>query len=357
ADLPVVLVRSHEFNYSETFVEDHVNHLTKNLTVLYGHPFPRFLKGGRSVLPEAVEQSVKSAIATGGTGSAELWGAYTAGLAAYFRTCGARVALVETGLMGAYVNEACVRAALPYVVHFHGLDAFGRELLERWHSQYRNFFATAAQLIVVSKAMRTQLIALGAPAERVVLAPYGVEVELPVLADPAKSEPQFIAVGRFVEKKGPHVTLRAFAAVQQRVPSARLVMIGDGPLLRPCQEWVEKSGLAGAVTFAGVQSRAEVSRQMAASRAFVQHSMTATNGDSEGLPLAVLEAGAHGLPVISTNWTGHEYMGTAGKHFVTVPFDDRTTMTISGGRFVRSANLSNYQFTNNSFLMGVSWRF
>lgn len=40
-----------------------------------------------------------------------------------------------------------------------------------------------------------------------------------------------------------------------------------------------------------------------------------------------------------------------------VPFDERTTMTISGGRFVRSANLPNYSFVNNSFLMGVSWRF
>lgn len=40
-----------------------------------------------------------------------------------------------------------------------------------------------------------------------------------------------------------------------------------------------------------------------------------------------------------------------------VPFDERTTLTISGGRFVRSANLPNYSFVNNSFLMGVSWRF
>lgn len=42
---------------------------------------------------------------------------------------------------------------------------------------------------------------------------------------------------------------------------------------------------------------------------------------------------------------------------LTVPFDDRTTMTVSGGRFVRTSNITNYQFTNNSFLMGVSWRF
>jgi len=40
-----------------------------------------------------------------------------------------------------------------------------------------------------------------------------------------------------------------------------------------------------------------------------------------------------------------------------VPFDERTTLTISGGRFVRSANLPNYSFVNNSTLVGVSWRF
>jgi hypothetical protein len=42
---------------------------------------------------------------------------------------------------------------------------------------------------------------------------------------------------------------------------------------------------------------------------------------------------------------------------LTVPFDERTTLTVSGGRFVRNANLPNYTFENNSFLMGVSWRF
>ncbi len=42
---------------------------------------------------------------------------------------------------------------------------------------------------------------------------------------------------------------------------------------------------------------------------------------------------------------------------LSVPFDERTNMIVSGGRFVRSSNIPNYDFTNNSFLMGVSWRF
>jgi len=42
---------------------------------------------------------------------------------------------------------------------------------------------------------------------------------------------------------------------------------------------------------------------------------------------------------------------------LSVPFDDRTTFSLSGGRFVRGATVSNYGFENNSFMFGVSWRF
>ncbi|HEY2873247.1 MAG TPA: tetratricopeptide repeat protein [Reyranella sp.] len=40
-----------------------------------------------------------------------------------------------------------------------------------------------------------------------------------------------------------------------------------------------------------------------------------------------------------------------------VPFDERTTFSVSGGRFVRSATLPNYAFENNNVMFGVSWRF
>ncbi len=303
SDLPVVIVRSHEHNYSETFLEDHVRFVSRKTTLLYGYPFPRFVAGGRSVLPEPLEQRLQAELAAGAV-SDGLWTDYATALAAFFGASGARVALVETGLMGAFVHRACEQAALPFVVHFHGLDAFGRELLERWQEHYRQFFKTAAQLVVVSEAMRSQLIKLGAPAARVVLAPYGVAVDGVAPAHPLQAGPRFVAVGRFVEKKAPHITLAAFGEVHRQVPTARLTMIGDGPMLNACREWAAKSGLAGAVTFAGVQSRAEVSRHMAASGIFVQHSVTAANGDSEGLPLAVLEAGAHGLPVVSTRHAG-----------------------------------------------------
>lgn len=303
-DLPVVLVRSHEYNYSETFVEDHVNYLSSKLTLLYGFPFPRFLRGGESVVPAALEQKLRGVVSGQVKLTPEIWGDYSEAVAEFLAKSGAKAVLVETGLMGAFVHEACERARLPFVVHFHGVDAFGQELLTSWLGRYRKFFQTAAGVVAVSKAMHAQLLKLGAVPERSLLGPYGVAVDLPALADPAKAPPRFAAVGRFVEKKAPHLTLQAFALVHRQVPEARLVMMGDGPLLAACQELAKQHGLADAVTFAGVCSREEVSRQLAASRVFVQHSVTAANGDSEGLPLAVLEAGAHGLPVVSTRHAG-----------------------------------------------------
>ena len=42
---------------------------------------------------------------------------------------------------------------------------------------------------------------------------------------------------------------------------------------------------------------------------------------------------------------------------LSIPFDQRTMFTVSGGRFIRSADIPNYAFTNNSALIGVTWRF
>jgi tetratricopeptide (TPR) repeat protein len=49
-----------------------------------------------------------------------------------------------------------------------------------------------------------------------------------------------------------------------------------------------------------------------------------------------------------------DFIGTVT---LAIPFDERTTVSLSGGRFARSASLPNYAFTNNNVMFGVSWRF
>jgi colanic acid/amylovoran biosynthesis glycosyltransferase len=189
-------------------------------------------------------------------------------------------------------------------VHFHGWDASIHDFLREMAEPYRRMFQYAAGVIGVSRAMCRKLVELGAPAERVHWVPCGIDCQAFAGGNPAAVGPQFLAVGRFTEKKAPDLTLRAFAATLQACPEARLQMIGFGPLLEPAQALARELGITNAVTFAGACPPAVVQEQMRQARCFVQHSIVAPNGDSEGTPVSILEAGASGLPVVSTRHAG-----------------------------------------------------
>lgn len=239
----------------------------------------------------------------------------TSGYVAAFRDRPA-VVLAEYGPTGVRVLDACARAGLPLVVHFHGYDSSVRAVLDEHRDGYRRMFAAAAAIIAVSRSMRDALIALGAPAEKVHYCPYGVDCDafrppmghrlehrLRDRADGA-APPVALAVGRFVEKKAPHLTIMAFARAHLLHPESRLRMIGDGPLLGVCKDLVAALALDHAVTFEGAQPHDDVREAMREVRCFVQHSVQAANGDCEGTPNAVIEAGASGLPCVVTRHAG-----------------------------------------------------
>jgi glycosyltransferase involved in cell wall biosynthesis len=193
---------------------------------------------------------------------------------------------------------------LPLIVHFHGFDASVHSVLEEHQKTYPLMFQQASAIIAVSRAMERKLITLGAPPERVHYNPYGINCNDFLGADPSSAPPAFLSVGRFVEKKAPQLTLSAFASVHRSVPEARLRMIGDGPLLDACRQQAVELNIQDVVTFLGAQSPAVVQSEMRSARCFVQHSMEAANGDCEGTPVGILEAGASGLPVVSTRHAG-----------------------------------------------------
>jgi glycosyltransferase involved in cell wall biosynthesis len=165
-------------------------------------------------------------------------------------------------------------------------------------------FHVAVGIIAVSRHMEKQLLQLGALRQTLCYNPYGVDVSLFRGADPLRAPPLFVSVGRFVDKKAPLLTLLAFADVFKEVPAARLAMIGDGPLLESSKQLAHALGLGNAVDFRGARPHVEVAITMQRARAFVQHSLQTSYGDSEGTPVAVLEASATGLPVISTRHAG-----------------------------------------------------
>ena len=214
------------------------------------------------------------------------------------------VVLAEYGFTGLHVIQACVKTGIPVVVHFHGFDAHNNEAMEPYLEAYRKMFAQASAIVGVSRSMISQLSHLGAPKSKLHYIPYFVDPDYFTPVSPPSALPVFLSVGRFVEKKAPHLTLLAFARVLEVVPEARLEMAGDGPLYGACQWQAEALGIEHAVTFHGSKSHQWIKEAMNRVKAFVQHSVKAINGDSEGTPVAVLEAQCSRLPVIATRHKG-----------------------------------------------------
>ena len=71
-------------------------------------------------------------------------------------------------------------------------------------------------------------------------------------------------------------------------------------MLIACNNLIRQFGLQDNIFLPGIIGQEEFLNYLKESIAFVQHSITAENGDAEGTPLSILEASAAGLPVIST---------------------------------------------------------
>lgn len=81
-------------------------------------------------------------------------------------------------------------------------------------------------------------------------------------------------------------------------------MVGDGPLLASARRLSASLGLDERISFLGFREPSAVAALLRTARAFVQHSVTAGDGDREGMPVAVIEAQMAGLPVIATRHSG-----------------------------------------------------
>jgi colanic acid/amylovoran biosynthesis glycosyltransferase len=290
--------------YSETFIHAHIEHIPFEVLPLYGiRPYFFNHHGERIVFRQSLPSRLvrKMRHFRSPLDPDEL---LDLGLCQWFRQQSVAAVLAEYGTMATTIMRACELADIPLYVHFHGFDASIHSVLEEHKSSYAKLFSQAEAVIAVSKAMVVKLLQLGAPENRMHLIPYGIDPNLFYGADPRQSKPHFVAVGRFVEKKAPYLTVLAFAKVAQQHPEAHLTMVGDGPLLAPTRRLAQALHIDHQVTFSGVQPPDVVRDLMRQARALLQHSLVASDGDSEGTPLAVIEAQMCGLPVVATRHAG-----------------------------------------------------
>jgi colanic acid/amylovoran biosynthesis glycosyltransferase len=296
------IIKPNKSAFSETFVQEHINRLAGDKKVLYGGAFPVYDHEDKTLIQSKF--GLLSYIIQKKLFKRKDIAVRTNALRDYLISHKIDVVFVEYGMVGALVTEACRLAKVPLVIHFHGADAYHSKTVNEYAGLYKKAFAYACAIISVSSDMVKRLLELGAPANKIYNASCGIDVEAFPQLDISKSGRDFLFVGRFVEKKSPVSLVKAFKLVVDKFPDAKLWMVGQGPLFDETKALIVDLQVEKSITLTGVLKSAEIKALMARMRGFVQHSVTAADGDSEGTPVTVLEASSSGLPVVSTRHSG-----------------------------------------------------
>lgn len=112
-----------------------------------------------------------------------------------------------------------------------------------------------------------------------------------------------VTVATLQEKKGHAVLLEALAG-EPRLAHVDLELIGDGELRGPLEAQVDRLALRDRVRFLGAMSQDQVTERLDRADLFVLPSIVARSGQMEGIPVALMEAMACGLPVVATEMSG-----------------------------------------------------
>jgi glycosyltransferase involved in cell wall biosynthesis len=245
--------------------------------------------------------------------------------------------VLHTHQVGAlfYAGPAARAAGAPVIVHTEHInnirkanDGFFRRQRMSWlwwwaARHARKFFCVSADIadelggrgIVPRHKLEVLLNGINtepfrAPFDRAAFrGSLGIPADAPVIG----------TVGRLNEVKRQDLLLRAFAQVKTECPAARLLLVGDGPQRATLEALASQLELGGAVHFAGYQAHPE--NYLRAMDLF------ALTSRLEGLPLAILEAWAAGLPVVASAVGGVPDLVAPGANGLLFPSGDEAALT------------------------------
>lgn len=294
----IAIVSPSQNAYSETFIQEQKKGLKGNIYYYFKGQVPTCLEGFGKLGNKRISYSIKIKRKLGFESLSIAETAFMNSL----QENEIQIVLAQYGTTAYKIVNVCKKANIPLITHFHGYDASVESVIKDCN-YYKEVFDYSTYVIAVSISMKKKIIELGCPREKVIYnacAPNDLFLNIV----PKFSQLNFISLGRFVNKKAPYNTILAFKKVYDLFPEARLIIGGEGELLEPCFNIIKALKLEKAVLLPGVIDRAQFIEYLSKGLAFVQHSVTAFNGDQEGTPVSVLEASAAGLPVISTKHAG-----------------------------------------------------
>jgi len=301
---------------SETFIKRHMEEIAADQTVVvagsdepphYGHWFvnnPTYILSNRNsvFLNTRTQLWLTFLHAFGLISRKNLY--YHKELTGFLTQNDVKVILSEYLDYSTTIIDLAKKLGIKLYAHAHGFDVSARLKQKFWKREYLKLNKTDG-IITVSEYSKEKLIKLGLKKEFIHVIPCGIKLPPSFYKTNVSECIKCIAVGRMVTKKAPLLLLESFRLASEKNDLLTLEFIGTGVLYERALQYIKDHKLENKVKLHGNLANDIVINMMKEADIFLQHSITdPVTGDQEGLPVAILEAMAHYLPVISTLHAG-----------------------------------------------------
>ena len=240
------------------------------------------------------------------------------------------VLAIHTPKAAVVAGLAGVRVPALWVLHGHDVcwdGATARRRLSRGLQRWARSRLRASVAAVSASLAEHAAEGLGMAREEIAVVPNGVDVTRFRFEEKIPTDDVVVCMlGRLVPWKGPWQALEAFQCLKKRFPVARLWFVGDGPMRDELSAVVKALGWEHAVTFWGMMEHPEERLRKA--------TVLWMPSESEGLPVACVEAMATGTPVLGFDVRGVRDLLQQGCG-VLVPPQDASELAAQTARLVR----------------------
>lgn len=224
----------------------------------------------------------------------------------------------HNGVIAQCLKEANILSGKLFTI-FHGYEISEYESIDIWKDHYV-VLSKKSTLLPISEYWKQRLTSWGAIENNIKVHRMGVDVTKFAFQDRPLNKPiKIVSVGRATEKKG---LVFAIKAMQYLDDIAHLEIVGDGALHNELLKFTQDLGLIDKVTFHGAKPPEFIKDLLVESDVFLLPSITDSKGDMEGIPVALMEAMASGLIVVSTFHSGIPELIENGKGGFLVPEKD-----------------------------------
>lgn len=221
---------------------------------------------------------------------------------------------------------------IPYSFTAHGSD------IHRDQHMLREKVAEAAFVVPISAFNREVILKAcgGQYADKLVIIHCGVDIDIfttqvetaaESINNHLDSRPfTVLCIGTLHEVKGQTYLIEACRLLCRCGVSLTCHFIGDGPDLAKLTEQANQAGLVDCIHFHGRQTRAEIARQLQTANVVVAPSVPSQDGRREGIPVALMEAMASGVPVIASRLSGIPELVKDGQNGLLIPPGDAAAL-------------------------------